>query len=214
MGRKRKGSGTYLQTLRDYTSTATVHGLNYIGDKSLPLIDRILWCVVLIILGSCVASFSYQVFKEWRSNKVVTVLRETELPITKLDFPAITICSEGLNMDAVEEAIENDYNEWKRTKRTKRNIDQEVEIVEFLKSQYGIKNGESILEIVAGMVSDYPDESFGNKEIRKVTDHKDKIKSQNLVTIHTPLSFGFPAKTSFGGPNGCLSTNNNCQAQL
>ena len=30
--------------------------------------------------------------------KVMTVLADTEHPVTDLDFPAVTICSQGLNM--------------------------------------------------------------------------------------------------------------------
>jgi hypothetical protein len=117
---KRKQKSAFLATLRSYTSNATVHGLSYIGDLTLPVVDRLVWLVVVVLFGSCAAYLSHGVFKEWQSNKVVTTLRDTELPITELDFPAITICSEGLDMEAVEKVIENDYEEWKKKNRPKR----------------------------------------------------------------------------------------------
>ena len=36
----------------------------------------------------------------------------SELPITELDFPAVTICSQGLNMDNVAKAVERDFLDW------------------------------------------------------------------------------------------------------
>ena len=90
------GSSSFLGTLSAYCSSTTVHGLSHVGNKSLPVVDRILWLAVVAVFGSCAVYISSEVYQEWRSNKVVTTLKETELPVTQLDFPAITICSEGV----------------------------------------------------------------------------------------------------------------------
>ena len=34
-------------------------------------------------------------------------------PITELDFPSVTICSSGLNLEAVKSALYNDFAYWK-----------------------------------------------------------------------------------------------------
>ena len=34
--------------------------------------------------------------------------------MTELDFPAVTVCSQGLNMDNVAKAVERDFYEWHR----------------------------------------------------------------------------------------------------
>ena len=166
---KQKPQSAILATLRSYTSNATVHGLSYIGDLTLPVVDRLVWLVVVVVFGSCAAYLSHGVFKEWQSNKVVTTLRETELPITELDFPAITICSEGLDMEAVEKVIENDFEEWKKNNsiREKRDTDEEDQVKMFLEDTYGIKGNGTILEIIIGMVADNPDTSFASNGIRK-----------------------------------------------
>ena len=123
---KPKGNSKYLATLRSYTSTATVHGLSYIGDLTLPLVDRCVWLVVVLVFGSSAAFLSHGVFQEWQNNKVVTQLKETELPVEQLDFPAITICSDGLNMDAVEKVVETDFEEFKKKQRVKRDDVQKM----------------------------------------------------------------------------------------
>ena len=166
-----KGYSVYLATLRSYTSTATVHGLSYLGDLTLPLVDRCVWLVVVLVFGSSAAFLSHGVLQEWQNNKVVTQLKETELPVEQLDFPAITICSDGLNMDAVEKVIATDFEEWKKRQRVKRddvedNIDVEDEIDKFLLTTYGIEGDQDIFDIIIGMVADNPDNSFANNGIR------------------------------------------------
>ena len=46
------------------------------------------------------------------------ILRFTEQdaakPASELAFPSVTVCSPGLNMEAVEEALYKDFEEWKR----------------------------------------------------------------------------------------------------
>ena len=120
---KLERSSLLFASLRSYTSNSTLHGMRYISDLSLPLVDRLVWFVVVVMFGACAAFLSHGVFQAWQDNLVVTTLKETELPVTQLDFPAITICSEGLNMEAVEKVIETDYEEWKH--RTKRNVPED-----------------------------------------------------------------------------------------
>ena len=166
---KPEGSSRFLATFRSYTSNATVHGLSYIGDLSLPLVDRVVWSVVVVVFGACAAYLSHGVFQAWQSNLVVTMLKETELPVTKLDFPAITICNEGLNMEAVENVIEAEYEEWKQ--RTKRNAVEDNDVIKdvekFLLTTYGIEGDQDIFDIISGMVAEEPDKSFANNGIRK-----------------------------------------------
>ena len=35
------------------------------------------------------------------------------MPVKEMDFPSITICRQGLNMDAVQKALLLDYQTWK-----------------------------------------------------------------------------------------------------
>ena len=74
-------------------------------------------------------------------------------------------------MEAVKNAINNEYEEWKQMRRQKRDSDEEDEIAEFLANTYGIKGNESILEIIIGMVADNPEDSFGNNRIRSAMKH-------------------------------------------
>ena len=158
----------FLATLKSYSSNATVHGLSYITDLRLPVVDRVVWFVVVVVFGAGAAFLSHGVFQVWQNNLVVTKLKNTELPVTQLDFPAVTICSEGLNMEAVQRVIETDYKEWKkRPKRADKDEDLIKEVEKFLLTTYGIEGGQNIFEIIIGMAAYDPDKSFANNGLRR-----------------------------------------------
>ena len=60
---------------------------------------------------------------------IVTRFENSELPVTEIEFPAVTICSQGLNMENVAKAVTRDFYEWHEEKvkrngrREKRNGD-------------------------------------------------------------------------------------------
>ena len=39
-------------------------------------------------------------------------LTRTTLPVTDVDFPSVTVCRQGINMAAVQKALELDYQSW------------------------------------------------------------------------------------------------------
>ena len=81
--------------------------------------------------------------------------------MTELDFPAVTICSQGLNMDNVAKAVERDFYEWhhqrsenaRKTRRRSRRS-QEPESLKklmsiYLKEKFDIDEGDpGILDII------------------------------------------------------------------
>ena len=68
-------------------------------------------------------------------------------PATELAFPSVTICSSGLNMEAVMEAIAKDFKEWKEEEgKFKEDIDL------FMETKYAMKvGGENIFEKIRAM---------------------------------------------------------------
>ena len=45
------------------------------------------------------------------------VFQDTNKQVKDSDFPSITICTEGINMDAVVEAISQDFDHWLRVNK-------------------------------------------------------------------------------------------------
>ena len=85
-------------------------------------------------------------------------------PVTDIDFPSITICTAGMNLNAVKAALRLDQMDWeknqedKSSKRRKRNVaegqlDPEPE---YLRSRFGSPDFP-VLEVVKGLGSSSPD---------------------------------------------------------
>ena len=71
---------------------------------------------------------------------MINVNQNPAKPATELTFPSVTICSPGLNMEAVEEAIFEDFKKWQAEKGDRgRSIE---DINSFMESEYGMKIGE------------------------------------------------------------------------
>ena len=65
------------------------------------------------------AIFASNVFIDWQGERTITSLKTISKPVNELDFPSVTICKDGQNMEAVREALEKEKKEWvvRRRKR-------------------------------------------------------------------------------------------------
>ena len=74
--------------------------------------------------------------------------------MTELPFPSVTICSPGLNMEAVEEALLEDFNQWLNEKSTTEGS-LEDGLDEFMEKKYATTS-EKILGTIRAMNSPPP----------------------------------------------------------
>ena len=84
-------------------------------------------------------------------------------PVTDVDFPSVTICTAGMNLNAVKAALRLDQMKWekneedKSSKRRKRDAeDQDDPDPEYLRSRFGSPDFP-VLEVVKGLGSSSPD---------------------------------------------------------
>ena len=97
--RERFGLGTFRaikSTIQEFATTTTIHGISYVSDKTVKAFDRILWIVALCLGTGFAIILSLEAWIEWKDSPVLTSVSSTGLPIHTIDFPAITICSQGL----------------------------------------------------------------------------------------------------------------------
>ena len=100
------------RNIEEYASRATVHGISYIFDKSIPIVDRFLWLVISLGSAALAMVMIYSSFTDWQDNQVVITLKTLAKPIKKLDFPAVTICGGGKHMELVEKVLYNNFRIW------------------------------------------------------------------------------------------------------
>ena len=84
------------------------------------------------------------------------LVQDTAKPVTDLDFPSVTICSSGLNMEAVRQALFNDFANWRMTnKETIEDLANQHEALNvYMEEKYAMKVGEgNIFDTIKGMNS-------------------------------------------------------------
>ena len=101
------------KTLREYSEASSVHGVSYVFSKSLPLLDRLLWALLTLAALALAAYWSMTAYNNWQENLVTTSLKDAAKLVTSLTFPGVTICTSGLNMEAVTKQLMKDFTNWK-----------------------------------------------------------------------------------------------------
>ena len=61
------------QTTEEYASRSSIHGIGYVFDRDLNLVDRLLWLFVVLALLFTAAIFSLNFWSQWRDEQVVSV---------------------------------------------------------------------------------------------------------------------------------------------
>ena len=100
--RSRKGGGfvkplkAINSTVHEFASSTTIHGIAYVFDKAIKAIDHVLWFFIVCFGTGIAVYMSVDAWNTWKDAPVLTSVSSTGLPLRKIDFPAITICSQGL----------------------------------------------------------------------------------------------------------------------
>ena len=102
----------FQRTCQEYSEWSLVHGVAYVFATSLPRVDRVAWGL-LVLAGLGLASYwSIASYNTWQEELTITTLKDAAMPINKIPFPAVTICSSGLDMEAVKKALMIDFDTW------------------------------------------------------------------------------------------------------
>ena len=64
--------------------------------------------------------FAWNVFSDWQDERTITSLKTISKPVNQLDFPSVTICKGGQNLQAVKKVLEWEGEEWEKGRREKR----------------------------------------------------------------------------------------------
>ena len=83
-----------------------------------------IWLFLVVFALAGAAIFAGNVFFDWQGERTITSLKTISKPVNELDFPSVTICKDGQNMQAVREALETEKDEWAEIIRKKRPSEQ------------------------------------------------------------------------------------------
>ena len=58
------------QTTEEYASRSSIHGISYIFDRDLSIVDRLLWLFLVIAFASVAAALTWNLWIQWRNEQV------------------------------------------------------------------------------------------------------------------------------------------------
>ena len=59
------------QTTKEYASRSSIHGIGYIFDKDLSIVDRRSWLMVVLAFLSIAAALTWNFWYQWRNEQVM-----------------------------------------------------------------------------------------------------------------------------------------------
>lgn len=78
----------------EFCSKTTIHGVRYFSERNRHWTERC-WWIIAIGVSMYFCTFSIQkVWIKWRDNPVIMSVYESQIPISKIPFPTVTICPE------------------------------------------------------------------------------------------------------------------------
>ncbi|XP_022177700.1 sodium channel protein Nach-like [Myzus persicae] len=77
----------------DYCEKSSLHGLRYVVHKDATPWERFLWAVLMAVASVTILVHLYASWKSFSYSSMQIVVDNPRYPLSKIDFPAVTICS-------------------------------------------------------------------------------------------------------------------------
>ena len=156
-----------VKTVKEFTQNSSVHGIGYIFGTDIPLVDSIFWALVSLASLSLALYMSVDAYLEWQAKPTITTLANSSVPVTEITFPAVTICRDGVDMKALEDAIFEDFISWKEsTGKTSGSKKEDEDLLhEYMAKTYKVSGKRNIFDLVKAHLSPDSSESSMNGAI-------------------------------------------------
>ena len=111
-----------LATIKNYSEISSIQGIVYIFASNQSLAGRFFWTSVVSLMLILGTYWSIVAYNEWEESPVLTTLTTPAMPVNDIDFPAITICSRGMNEDIFRAAVIRKFLAFAKEKGQSRQI--------------------------------------------------------------------------------------------
>ena len=58
------------QTTEEYASRSSIHGIGYVFDRELNIVDRFLWLFLVLAFSGVAAALTWNFWTQWRNEQV------------------------------------------------------------------------------------------------------------------------------------------------
>ena len=61
----------FFQTTEEYASRSSIHGIGYIFNKELSIVDRVLWLFMVLAFLGVATALTWNFWSQWRHEQVI-----------------------------------------------------------------------------------------------------------------------------------------------
>lgn len=76
-----------------YLNQTTIHGLKYIGDKTISILERFFFVFAFLIVTILSGVYINNVYEKWSATPVIIGVNPITTSLKDIPFPAVTICN-------------------------------------------------------------------------------------------------------------------------
>ncbi len=92
---------TMRNLIFEYSQTSIIAGFHYIFEPKVSTLGKIFWLFLIVMLTILGTYMSIQNYMQWKDEPVITTLASTGLPISKVSFLSVVICSQGYTAEII-----------------------------------------------------------------------------------------------------------------
>ncbi|XP_037296673.1 pickpocket protein 28 [Manduca sexta] len=93
--KQKKRQKVLVDELQDFARNTTLHGLRYITEKGVSVVEKIFW-LILFLLSVSICSYQIRnVWIKWGNTPVIVSINERLVPVSEVPFPSVTICPQS-----------------------------------------------------------------------------------------------------------------------
>ncbi|CAL1673516.1 unnamed protein product [Lasius platythorax] len=78
---------------KQYCMNSTLHGLRYIGNSELSIVERIFWIISFTTALGTALYYIYYLYQKWSGSPVIISLSPEPVSLNEFPFPSVTICN-------------------------------------------------------------------------------------------------------------------------
>lgn len=78
--------------LIEFSSSTTVHGINYFGDRQRHWTERVFWIIVFVMSMSACIFMVHETYEKWQNSPIIVTQDDKLNALSEIPFPAVTVC--------------------------------------------------------------------------------------------------------------------------
>ncbi|XP_029036825.2 pickpocket protein 28-like [Osmia bicornis bicornis] len=80
-------------TIKQYCTNSSLHGLRYIGDSNLTILERVFWVISFSLAFLTAAYYIWFLYRKWVSTPIIISLSPESVSLSEFPFPSVTVCN-------------------------------------------------------------------------------------------------------------------------